>query len=83
MLKWGVVKEGDIIKAKDYPDEDSLLGNGNVLAGGQEISLQKWLKELYRWSSIQTYVFAIHKESGKAHSEIRQEYMEKLEEENI
>jgi len=83
MLKWGVVKEGDIIKAKDYPDEGSLLGNGNVLASGQEISLQKWLKELYGWSSIQTYVFAIHKESGKVLSEIRQEYMEKLEEENI
>lgn len=83
MLKWGVVKEGDIIKAKDYPDEGSLLGSGNVFVSGQEISLQKWLKELYGWSSIQTYVFAIHKESGKALSEIRQEYMEKLEEENI
>lgn len=40
MLKWGVVKEGDIIKSKDYPDEGSLLGNGNVLVSGQEISLQ-------------------------------------------
>ncbi|MED1472671.1 hypothetical protein [Bacillus salipaludis] len=41
-----------------------------------EKSLQAWLKEIYGWSSVQTYVFDIHKESGKSLSEIREEYME-------
>lgn len=34
------------------------------------------LKELYGWSSVQTYVFAVHKESGKTLSQIREEYIE-------
>lgn len=78
MLKWGVVKEGDIIKAKDYPDEVSFRKWKCFSKRPRNITA-KWLKELYGWSSIQPYVFAIHKESGKALSDIRQAYMDKLE----
>ena len=79
MLKWGVVKEGDIIKAKGRDDEGILMANGNVKVNGIEKSMQVWLRELYGWSSVQTYVFAIHKETGKALSQIREEYMEQKE----
>ncbi len=81
MLEWGVVQEGDIIVAKDREDEATLLSNGNVLVNGGELSMQKWLKDIFGWSSVQTYVFAIHKESGKSLSKIREEYMEKKAEE--
>ena len=77
MLEWGVVKEGDIIVAKGREDEGTLLANGNVMVNGKEKSMQVWLKDLYGWSSIQTYVFAVHKESGKTLAQIREEYMEK------
>ena len=77
MLEWGVVKAGDAIVAKGRDDEGTLLANGNVEVNGEEISMQKWLKELFGWSSIQTYVFAVHKETGKTLSKIREEYMEK------
>ncbi|MEQ2464708.1 hypothetical protein [Niallia hominis] len=77
MLEWGVVKAGDIIVAKGREDEGTLLANGNVEVNGEEISMQKWLKELFGWSSIQTYVFAVHKETGKTLSKIREEYMER------
>ncbi len=76
MLDWGVVKEGDIIVAKGRKDEATLLTNGNVMVDGKEKSMQAWLKEIYGWSSVQTYVFAVHKESGKTLSQIREEYME-------
>lgn len=76
MLEWGVVKENDIIVAKGREDEGILLANGNVMVDGKEKSMQVWLKEIYGWSSIQTYVFAVHKESGKTLSQIRGEYME-------
>lgn len=76
MLEWGVVKEGDIIVAKGRGDEGALLANGNVMVDGEEKSMQAWLKEIYGWSSIQTYVFVIHKESRKTLSQIREEYME-------
>lgn len=75
MLEWGVVKEGDIIVAKGKEDEGTLLSNGNVLVNGKERSMQVWLKEIYGWSSVQTYVFAVHKETGKTLSQIREEYM--------
>jgi hypothetical protein len=77
MLEWGVVKEGDIIVAKGREDEGMLLSNGNVMVNGEEKSMQAWLKEIYGWSSVQTYVFAVHKETGKTLSQIREEYMEK------
>ncbi|MFE5321665.1 hypothetical protein ACFQ88_23460 [Paenibacillus sp. NPDC056579] len=75
LLTWGVVKEGDVIVAKGKDDEAILQSNGNVLVNGDEQSMQTWLKQLFGWSSIQTYVFAIHKESGKSLSQIRNEYM--------
>lgn len=82
MLEWGVVKEGDIIVAKDREDEGRLLSNGNVMVNGEEKSMQAWLKEIYGWSSVQTYVFAVHKETGKTLSQIREEYMAQKETEN-
>ncbi|EOT29214.1 hypothetical protein [Enterococcus saccharolyticus] len=75
MLEWGVVKEGDIIVAKGREDEGRLLSNGNVMVNGEEKSMQAWLKEIYGWSSVQTYVFAVHKETGKTLSQIREEYI--------
>ncbi|GAB3790476.1 hypothetical protein GCM10028868_03150 [Virgibacillus kimchii] len=65
MLEWGVVKAGDTIVAKGRDDKGTLLANGNVEVNGEETSMQKWLKELFGWSSIQTYAFAVHKETGK------------------
>lgn len=83
MLEWGVVKAGDIIVAKGRDDEGTLLANGNVEVNGEQISMQKWLKDLFGWNSIQTYVFAVHKDTGKTLSQIREEYMEKEQEEGI
>ena len=76
LLKWGAVREGDIITAKGRDDETTLLANGNVIVNGEEMSMQKWLKGVYGWSSVQTYVFAIHKSTNKSLSIIREEYME-------
>ena len=82
MLEWGVVKEGDIIVAKGREDEGRLLSSGNVMVNGEEKSMQAWLKEIYGWSSVQTYVFAVHKETGKTLSQIREEYIAQKETEN-
>ncbi len=82
MLEWGVVKEGNTIVAKGRGDEGTLLANGNVMVNGEEKSMQSWLKEIYQWSSVQTYVFAVHKETGKTLSQIREEYMEQKETSN-
>lgn len=77
LLEWGAVKPGDVIVAKGREDEATLQANGNVVAKGKEQSMQVWLKELYGWSSVQTFYYAIHKESGKSLLQIREEYMAK------
>lgn len=82
MLDWGVIAPGDIIVAKNKGDEAELLANGNVVANGIEQSMQAWLKEIYGWSSVQTYVFAVDKKSGKTLNEIRDAYIEKQTEVN-
>ena len=77
LIEWGVVKPGDIIIAKGRDDEATLQTNGNVVAYGKEQSMAVWLRELYGWSTVQTYAFAIHKETGKTLSQMREEYMAK------
>ncbi len=77
MLKWGVVKEGDIIGALDVEDEAILQADGLLsLPDGRVLSIQQWLKQIYGWSSVETYKYAVQKETGKTLSEIRREYME-------
>ena len=70
MLEWGVIQAGDIIIAKYRTDEATLLDNGNVKVIGEEMSLQKWLRGVYGWSSVQTYAFALHKVKNKTLSRI-------------
>ena len=77
LLDQKVVSAGDIIVPKDHKGEAELLPNGNVDVDGTEMSMAVWLKNLYGWSSIQTYVFAVHKKTGKTLSQLRKEYMEK------
>lgn len=77
LIENSVVNPGDIIIAKGRKDEAELLSNGNVLINGEEMSMQVWLKNLYGWSSVQTYLFAIQKKSRKTLSQLREEYMNK------
>jgi hypothetical protein len=79
LLEWGAVKAGDIIVAKGREDEGTLLKNGNINVDGVEQSMAVWLKNIYGWSAVQTFKFAIQKESGKSLFQIREEYMKKRE----
>ena len=83
MLEWGVVEPGDTIIAKNREDRATLLANGNVSVDGEEMAMHKWLTGVFGWSSIQTYVFAVHEPTGKSLSEIRREYMERQEEDDL
>ena len=79
MLSWGVVKPEAVLGAKGRADEAILLENGQVKvkSTGEVQSMQQWLKSVYGWSSVETYAFAIDKNSGKSLAELRAEYMEK------
>jgi len=77
MIEWGVIKPGDVIIPKGRDGEGILQKNGKVMVNNKEMSLQKWLQEVFGWAHVQTYKFSIHKESGRSLREIRREYMEK------
>ncbi len=76
MLEWGVVNAGDVLVAKGSDEEATLLQNGHVSINNEEMSIQDWLRRVTGWKSVETYKFAIHKETGKALSQIRKEYMD-------
>lgn len=78
MLQWKVITPGDVLVAKDSTAEAILLDNGHVEYDGEEMSMQVWLRKVYGWKSVETYRFAMHKETGKSLSQIRKEYMEKM-----
>ena len=76
MLEWGVVKVGDSIICNYTDEEVTLLVNGHVQTNEGEMSLQQWLRNATGWPSVQTYVFAIHKETGKTLQQLRKDYMD-------
>lgn len=79
LIEWEVVRPGDVIVAKGRTEEAVLQENGQVKTEGDIMSIQQWLKIVFGWSSVETYAFSVDKKSGKTLSELRQEYMEKVE----
>ena len=79
MLEWGVVHEGDVLVAKGTDEEATLLENGHVLVGDEDMAIQTWLKQITGWVSVETYKYACHKKTGKSLSKLRREYMEQNE----
>ncbi len=78
LIEWGIVNPGDQIRAKNKDDTATLLSDGKVKINKTDevTTLQQWLKALYGWPSVQTYVFAIDMKTGKTLSDLRAEYME-------
>lgn len=79
LMEWGIVQAGDILVARGTQEKAVLQENGQVkLNDDTVLSLQQWLKQVFGWSSVETYAFAVDAKTGKTLSELRQEYMESL-----
>lgn len=46
-----------------------------LLSDGRAVSMQQWLKNVFRCSPVQTYAFAELKGNGKTLHQLREEYM--------
>lgn len=78
LMEWGIVKEGDVLIAKGTEEKAVLQKDGQViLTDNTKESIQQWLKQVYGWSSVETYAFAVDNKTGKTLSELRKEYLEK------
>jgi hypothetical protein len=78
LMRWDILKPGQQIYARDFPNEIvTLKANGQVLTKSKkEMSLHDWLKSLYKWSSVQSYFYAIDLDSKKSLSDLRREFMD-------
>jgi hypothetical protein len=85
LMRWNILKQGQQIYARDFPNEIvTLKANGQVLTKSKkELSLHDWLKSLYKWSSVQSYYYAIDLDSKKSLSDLRQEFMDSPAFENV
>lgn len=77
LLKWGVVKPGDVVSVKGFGNKAVLQEDGDVVSDefGKQ-SIQQWLKGITGWAAVETYRFTIDEKSKKTLSELRSEYME-------
>lgn len=82
LIEWRVVEPGDIIVAKGRDEEAVLQEDGQVKSENGTMTLQQWLKGVFGWSSVETYAFSVDQKSGKTLSALRQEHMEKMEQES-
>lgn len=82
LMEWELIKEGDIIQAKNKDDTATLVKDGKVRVEktNEVLSLIAWLKSLYGWSSINPYKFSIDKKTGKTLYELRSKHMESQQE---
>ena len=61
MISWGVIHPGDVITASnDSEGNEAVLQNDGRIktTDGRIMSMQEWLKGIYGWPSVQTYVYA-------------------------
>ena len=81
LLANGVVHENDILHAKGKSDETATLrADGTVVTKeGKVLSMQIWLKQVFGWSAVQTFAYAVHEPTGKTLFDLRAEYMRKKE----
>ena len=76
-MEWGIVKEGDVLIAKGTEEKAVMQKDGQViLTDNTKESIQQWLKQVYGWSSVETYAFAVDNKTGKTLSELRRDYLE-------
>lgn len=77
MLSWGVVKAGEKVYCKGTNDtEVTLMENGHVETADGEMSLLKWLRTVTGMMHIPTYLYVVHKKTGKTLAQLRKEYMD-------
>jgi hypothetical protein len=78
LIRWDILKTGQQIYARDFPNEIvTLKANGQVITKSKkEMSLHDWLKSLYKWSSVQSYYYAYDLNTKKSLSDLRREFMD-------
>lgn len=78
LFEWGLIKPGDGIYIAGHEDNAAEVIDGKyVRYNGEKMSYHAWGRKVTGWSSVNVYVSAVHRESGKTLDTLRQEGTER------
>ncbi|CAA9889636.1 conserved hypothetical protein [Candidatus Methylobacter favarea] len=77
LFEWDILKQGDILTiANKENSEAEVLSKTEVRHKGEAMTYNEWGKRITGWSTLNIYLFAVHKERGKTLDELRAEKMQ-------
>jgi hypothetical protein len=75
-MEWGVVKSGERLSVKNYPDSEAVVEDSKTVRFKDRlISYNDWGREVTGWSSINIYDWAVAS-NGRNLTDLRAEHME-------
>jgi hypothetical protein len=82
LMEWGLVKPGDVLKVKNYPDSDAVVEDSKTVRfKNRVLSYNEWGCEVTGWSSINIYDWALAP-NGRTLTDLRAERMDMDKQEN-
>lgn len=79
LFEWSIIKAGDIVEIKNYPDSEAqVIDLQKVKYKDEVMSFNRWGEKITEWSSVNIYEWTILKGSNKTLHELRMEKMEVL-----
>lgn len=76
LIEWGVVKPGERLTVKNYPDSEAVVEDSKTVRFKDRlIAYNDWGREVTGWSSINIYDWAVAS-NGRTLTDLRAEHME-------
>jgi hypothetical protein len=77
LMEWGIVKSGETLKVKNFPDSEAVVEDSKqVRFKDRLISYNDWGREVTGWSSINVYDWAVAP-NGRTLTDLRAEHMDR------
>ena len=84
LFEWGIIKSGDTVEIKNYPNSEAqVIDIQKVKYKGEIMSFNRWGEKVTQWSSVNIYEWTILKGNNKTLHELRLEKMEEVDDENL
>jgi hypothetical protein len=79
LMEWGVVKRGESLRVKNYPDSEALVEDSKTVRFKDRLlSYNDWGREVTGWSSINIYDWAVAPDD-RTLTDLRAEHMDREE----
>ncbi|WP_432403640.1 hypothetical protein [Wukongibacter sp. M2B1] len=84
LFEWGIIKAGDMVEIKNYPNSEAAVIDTQKVKYKNEVMLfNRWGEKVTKWSSLNIYEWTILKESNRTLHKLRVDKMEELQNEKL